>query len=332
MVVVLPNYLDEASAFGFLAGLREVPPSAPPMRELFINFAPVRFAEPFGALLVGSGLTKFLCRLPPGVRLSHGGIDLTKPAHSYLAHVGFFDLLGLQAGKAVGQAAGGMSYLPITELERGDLARESDRKQRQLPEIVQQHAERFAIILTQKHSLKTNRPLAYCLREIIRNVFEHAGTDLCLVAAQRWNDETVEMAILDEGRGIRASLAERHVFADDLSALQAALRPGVSRAQPSAADEFWANSGFGLYVLSELGRQLGSFSLCSGRAAVRTGSEGGSDTLPCEFVGTAVKLRLKRPKGQNLESMIQTIIREGEVVAGDTMGITRRASRSTRAI
>lgn len=332
MVLNLPACLDESSAFKFLVKLRDALSEAQSARALLIDFAPVRFAEPFGALLIGSGLTRFLCDLPGDVRLSDEGIDLSKPAHSYLAHVGFFDLLGLPAGKALGQAPGGTSYLPISELERDDLERESVRKGRPLPEIVQQHAEKFAVVLTQKHSLKTNRPLAYCLREIIRNVFEHAGTDLCLVSAQRWNDETVEMAILDEGRGIRASLAERHVFRDDLSALQAALRAGVSRAAIGAEDEFWANSGFGLYVLSELGRRLGSFTLCSGQAVVRTGSENGSGLLPCDFAGTAVRLRLKRPKGENLETLIQAIIREGESAADGDPKTAPRASRSTRAL
>ncbi len=332
MILDLPACLDESSAFQFLAKLRYTLPEAQCAQAFFIDFAPVRFAEPFGALLIGSGLTRFLCDLPDYIRLSNGGIDLSKPAHSYLAHVGFFDLFGLPTGKALGQAPGGTNYLPITEMERSDLEGESVRKGRLLAEVVQQHAEKFAVVLTQKHSLKTNRPIAYCLREIIRNVFEHAATDLCLVAAQRWNDETVEMAILDEGRGIRASLAERHVFEDDLSALEAALRAGVSRAAIGAEDEFWANSGFGLYVLSELGRRLGSFTLCSGRAVVRTGGEGGSGLLPCDFAGTAVKLRLKRPKGENLENMIQAIIREGESATGGDPETAPRASRSTRAL
>ena len=43
--------------------------------------------------------------------------------------------------------------------------------------------------------------VSYCLREVIRNVFEHAQTDTCTVMAQRYSDGAAEIAIIDNGMG-----------------------------------------------------------------------------------------------------------------------------------
>ena len=109
-------------------------------------------------------------------------------------------------------------------------------------------------------------------------------------------------------------------------------RPGVSRASVEPGeDDFWANSGFGLYVLSELGSRLGSFTLCSGEAVVRTGEDAGRSRGFC-FAGTAVKLRVKRPKNQNFEELITRIISDGEGVSSGVQDNARRASKSTRMV
>ena len=108
-----------------------------------IDFGRVRFAEPFGSLLAGSGLANFLYALPPEMRIVPTGIDLFNPAHSYLAHIGFFDLLGLSEGNAIGAAQGGIHYLPITELDRGELDELAARRGKPLPEIIQERGRAF---------------------------------------------------------------------------------------------------------------------------------------------------------------------------------------------
>ena len=103
---------------------------------------------------------------------------------------------------------------------------------RPLGYVVQVESERLARLVTQKNELKINAPLAYCFREVIRNVFEHADADRCAVCAQKGSDGYVEIAIVDSGRGIRRSLQEKHPVSSDREALELALRPESAAASP----------------------------------------------------------------------------------------------------
>ena len=205
-----------------------------------------------------------------------------------------------------------------------------DETGRMLGDIVQEESNLLAQVITQKRELKFNRPIAYCLREIIRNVFEHANTDRCAICAQKWFDGTVELAVVDQGRGVRKSLEEKHSFTSDFEALVYSTKPGMSRALPMATEDAWANSGFGLFVLSELGRKIGPFLLISGGTGLRA-DNGEIRQLHAQFHGTAVKLKIKPPKGINFEEFIHNIISEGEVLTGEGQG-RRRASKSTRLV
>ncbi|MDQ3623791.1 MAG: hypothetical protein M3463_15090 [Verrucomicrobiota bacterium] len=198
---------------------------------------------------------------------------------------------------------------------------------RPLGYVVQIESERLARLVTQKNELKVNAPLAYCFREVIRNVFEHAETDRCAVCAQKWSDGRIELAIIDAGRGIRRSLEEKHAISSDSAALEQALRPGVSRNLSNDPDDPWGNSGFGLYVLSELGKALGVFRIVSGTGALTLRNDT-ANIDRAAFAGTAIQLRLKAPKGINFADFIGAIVARGEKGAGETR--IRRASASTR--
>lgn len=322
-LLLLPRELDCDSAFRFASELAQVQPAG--LVEL--DFGPLEFAQPFGALVLGCELQRFLEALPEEVRVRPLGIDLRRPVHSYLGHVGFFEFVGLSLGKAPGEAHGGLRYVPITEFDREPLATEATRQGKALGDVIHKEAERIARVVAQQNRYAVFNPIAYCLREIIRNVFEHAEIDHCAVFAQSWNDGTVELAIVDRGCGIRASLSKQHAISDDFAALKRAIEPGVSGAGPGADDDRWANSGFGLFVLSEVGRKFGRFTLCSGGACV-VAMEGEAKVSAGTFHGTAVQLRMKRPAGTNLGELIDKIIREGEARTA-AEGQPRRASKST---
>src|SRR5258708_39580502 len=99
----------------------------------------------------------------------------------------------------------------------------------QTGELVPYEAERLAKIVTLRNSCTIWRPVSYCLREAIRNVFEHARIDTCAIAAQRYGG-TIEVAIADTGLCILRSLRERcEDLSSDPDELEMALQPGVSR-------------------------------------------------------------------------------------------------------
>ena len=111
--------------------------------------------------------------------------------------------------------------------------------------------------------------------------------------------------------------------------LRAAIKAGVSRRPSDDPDNPWGNSGFGLFVLSELGRELGVFRVVSGTAGLHIAG-GESHVEATSFKGTAIQLRLRRRAGTSLVDFIESVITRGEATQGGKHPV--RASRSTRKI
>lgn len=320
--IALPVSLDATSALEFAAGF----PAHFPEPQVTLDFTALRNFEPFGLLYAGAAIRAFF-RARTGRGDGVQGVRAGDPTSEHLAHIGFFQWVGIQVGKPPGAVAGGATWLPVTTLTRVELEKRMSESGKQLGDVIQQECERLARIVTQSNQLKITRPVAYCLREVIRNVFEHAETDRCVLCAQQCSDGAIELAVLDQGRGIRSSLEERFQFSSDAEALRYALRAGVSRCLSADPDDPWGNSGFGLYVLSELGRELGAFRLLSGSACVHL--KASNDHVECGTLsGTAVQLRFLRPKGANMAEYIQNIINRGERTVGESRA--PRASKSTR--
>jgi hypothetical protein len=306
ITLALPETLDAESALGFAACL----PQHATDPHVVIEFGDVRASEPFGLLFAGAALrTFFKEREYQGIEAS--GIRAGNAAHENLAHVGFFHWIGIPVGKMPGVIEGSATWLPLSTLTRAQLERRMLETTKPLGSVIHAECERLAKLLTHSAQAKVNGPLAYCLREVIRNVFEHADTDRCAFCAQRWPDSTVELAVIDQGRGIRRSLEEKMQFKSDEEALRTALLPGVSSKPSDDPDDRWGNSGFGLFVLSELGRELGVFRVISGAAGIQL-ANGQIDSEAAGFCGTAIQLRVRRPKGVNFGDFVDSIIARGE--------------------
>ena len=312
---------------------------------LTLDFSQVRFAYPFGTLVLMAELRSLvqerIDKGLPGVQIE--GIRTgANSAHKYLAHVGFFTCAGIKLldgtaiGKGPGQAKGSSSYIPITYVssdelrERGEELKRDRGIEKPIGHFIVKESDRLAGLITQQNKSSINDPVSYCLREIIRNVFEHGEAPRCAVSGQRIGD-AIEIAVVDRGVGIRRSLNKKYELGSDLDALRKAVLPGVSGNEiDETSDDVWANSGYGLYVLSELGKRLGEFMLCSGTSSLHmAGDETKEGSHP--FHGTAVQLKVTKPKGINFWEYIQGIISEGEALTARE-GRPRRASASTRMI
>ena len=328
--VSIPSNLTTSPALAFVGPLRDAAAGG----VLEVDVSGLRFARPFGALLLAAELRALA---DDGCAIQFVGFEKAGSVHYILGQQGFFRYLGHEFGRAPGEADGGDGYLPVTEITRGALEARMAETGKALGPTIHAEATRLAHLVTQSHAGKVVRPVAYCFREVIRNVFEHAQTDCCVVFAQRYKKGgNVEIAIVDKGRGIRASLAERHAFDTDEGALRAALEPGRSRAilpdadaLPDGPEAAWANSGFGLFVLSELGRRTGAFSLVSGSSRLELKPEN-EEVKGTAFAGTALCLKISKPKGVNFEHYIENIIAEGEERSHEAG--RGRASRSTRTL
>jgi len=98
--------------------------------------------------------------------------------------------------------------------------------------VIEQEASRPSKILCNPYSAAIHDALTYALRELIRNVVEHAMAPHLWLAGMTWpKRDYVQIAKLDEGRGIRQSLSDLpdFRFPTDERALREALRLGVTR-------------------------------------------------------------------------------------------------------
>ncbi|YCM46799.1 hypothetical protein V2O64_25080 (plasmid) [Verrucomicrobiaceae bacterium 227] len=319
----LPPSLDEKRSLQFCSELNKCGGSV----EIDLDVSTVRWAFPFGSLIIASQVRRL--RKHEEVNFNLLGYDEAKQSHSYLSHIGFFQLLGFDIGKPPGEANGGDSYLPLTVLNYDSLYIDEIFGGESIHKAIQKKSEEFAKLLTQSNKLTIVRPVSYCIRELVRNVFEHSTCNECILGGQRYRDGRVLVGIVDYGRGLKKSLEERYSVPNDIEALKMAIRPGISRSVPDPDDDNpWANSGFGLYTLANLGRRTGYFSITSGQSILELSANGAA----CDSAlhnGTAINIIFKKLHGTNLENLIQQIIAEGEQRL-KSEGKKARASKSTK--
>jgi hypothetical protein len=157
--------------------------------------------------------------------------------------------------------------------------------------------------------------------------------------AQYWPEKDwVELAILDEGVGIRSTLARNPHLAipSDIGALRLALLPGVSgvafKGGPRQRKDAWANSGYGLYMTSQLCARGGSFLICSGSAGLFL-ERGVETTFETNFAGTALRLCLSTTQLGSLSATLEHLRKAGsEVARGLAVGANVTASMSARSL
>jgi hypothetical protein len=297
-------------------------------KEVELVLEALRFCTPSGILFLASELKNIVgyrqfFELPDLVI----NYDQSDPGFTYLCHVGFFRFFDHDLGKSPGQAKGSDTYIPIRTIPRFAIEASKAHISEPVGSPISKIADDLAIVLTKSQDFKRFKPISYCIREVVRNVFEHSEADSCAMIGQSWKDDTVEIAFCDRGIGIRNSLSRKYDLTGENSLLFA-IRPGISRSDTTIETENpWANSGFGLYVLSELGSKLGEFALVSGDESVVCANNAVNET-EYTFQGTFVQLRLRRPHGENFPNFIKNIVTNGESEA-KANGLTGRASISS---
>lgn len=304
--IFCPQIWDEEPAIDFVNSLDTFSTDD----SLTIDFGPIQFVKPFGTLIVANGLRRLhKTRKQNNLALRAKVPRIDSEACSYLRHVGFFEYVGLSPGKRLGNVAGGRTYVPIQIVSLSQLR--SLSTSRALHDGIETVSDRLAEVVYPR--LSEQIMMQYCLREVIRNVFEHGDTDSCTVFAQRYQDGRAEIAIVDEGIGIFASLGKTIQIVDADGALKKSMMPGVSRVtRPSASDE-WVNSGFGLYVLSELGKDLGDFLLASsGRYSKLSRQSTDAVYGDLKLEGTAVKLMVDLAHADYFPNRLRAIVERGE--------------------
>lgn len=326
MDILIPTIFDRGSILSLLEELD----STRDVDNVTIDFAKLRYSMPTGMLVAGSKLRKWreyrrLCGYKSWCR----GIDESIRVHSYLMHLGFFDFLHIEQGKQVDEAKGSSRYLPIKVIKRPGVNVEKDGLDVWYGAIMDVSRQLATVLAGSADDSEEMRTYAYCIREVIRNVFEHAQVDECFICGQRWADGRVEIVIIDEGVGLASTLTPESDFLDDEAALLLAVRPGVSRTGliSSKGPNTYDNSGFGLFVLTELAASFGWFVLGSGSSQM-IGRKQHRNVDQTSFQGTYFGMHLiSSPR--SFSGVLEDIIQVGEKEAG-VSGMSRHASGMSR--
>lgn len=293
--------------------------------DVCLDCSTLTYSKPTAMLVAGSKIRGWvMSRHKRGIKTRKAGDDTVSNVHSYLMHVGFFDFIHMGCGKQVGEARGSSSYLPITRITKPDFSAGELALEKWYEDIMSAVRGLAKVVSGTLEDTQENRLYNYAFREIIRNVFEHSGATECYVCGQRWWNGQVEITVVDEGVGIANTLKESQGCITDAESLQLAIKPGVSRTtNMSEEDNKFDNSGFGLYVLTELASSFGWYVLGSSTSRI-VGYGNNIDVEDLQFNGTYFGMRLQRAPSQ-FSDLLNDIIHTGESEA-QASGITRKAS------
>lgn len=297
--------------------------------KLVLDFRQVRWVNPFGTLLIAHGVKHlYALRRRAGLPTHVIGHEPATAAGSYLRFFGFFRYIGVDEGQNVNEARGGDRYLPITIVNRAGLVPQPPGTVFQ--DAVERDCDRLAnVIFPRAAEAPASLMLSYCFRELVRNSLEHARVSSCSLMAQRWDNGNAEVVIADHGIGVFASLREAHAVATPEDALALAVKPGISSGAHRATGSKWDNTGFGLYVASELGREFGEFTLISSERLFDTRSTG-EPMCVVPVPGTIVKLKIATKEAEYWPNILKNIIARGEAEASQIPGAIGAASGSSK--
>jgi anti-sigma regulatory factor (Ser/Thr protein kinase) len=294
-----------------------------------VDCSTLRYSFPTAMLVAGSKLRTWVkYRQKNKLDTRKSGVQSTHSVHSYISHLGFFDYILMGEGNPLGAARGTNTYLPITRIQKPNFNSSTQSVDEWYAQIMGVVRGLARIVSGTIEDTEENRLYNYALREIIRNVFEHSGASECYVCGQRWYNGKVEIAVIDEGVGISNSLQKSYPLNNDIDALNMAIKPGVSSTTNiNEHENIYDNSGFGLYVLSQLSSSFGWYVLGSGNARI-VGHKNQKSEEALNFSGTYFGMQLFSSPNQ-FSGILNDIIATGEQEAAAS-GISKKASGMSR--
>lgn len=330
MIYKIPNMkLNET--LNFSTDLNSVIPDD----EVVFDFSKMHEFDPLPMLMIGSIIKEY--------RLKYKEIPFRVTwndniGKSYAGTMGFFKYISekLDLGKMPGEASGSDNYIPITPIEFNELHK-TERESGNyisLGNLIEKESGKLSKVVDRGNE-ELHKLLTYLIREIMRNTPEHAMTDKLWICGQYWKSYNLaEIAILDEGIGIFQSITKNYFhkeyIKDNITALQWALKAGISDAfKPSnkqKSDDEWANSGFGLFMVSEICKYLkGSFCLISYDGYILIDNHG-VKTGSTSFKGTAIRIRVPCDNIDNAQQLIRNIASNGEKQSKTIRNAFKKAS------
>ena len=309
--------------------------------KYFFDVSNIGNYEPLPMLLAAALIRQFCVRrnlAPWDIELRY----VENESFRYACHMGFFQSAGFLQGNAPGEAPGSLSYIPLTKLNIRDMQREAYASGELLDrgDLIERKSDELARVLAQ-HNSELQKLLRYLIREAIRNVPEHANTNEVWVCGQYWhNRDLAEIGILDEGIGIYESLKKNYIhnsyIKNNEEALRWAIKPGVSvsfnPARGQRSDNVWANSGYGLYMVSEICKATGGwFTFVSGEDCLRA-YPNNTRLYGAHFKGTALGIRIRPSNVRSYQSLIDAVRTRGEDTAKTIKNAFKEASTPSKGL
>lgn len=306
MELIAPSFVDYAAMLEFRDRLALTD-------EATVDFSRIGFAYPDGMVL----LSRIICdRIEDGASITPANYE----RETYPINMGFFRAAGLGIDPQ-GHAPGNENYFPVTKYSSDDLRGRAERYRQNPGEVVNSMAADLSKILTRGKDESAQQTITYSIREIVRNIIEHSGSENFLVSAQYYPwKRMVEIAIMDKGVGIRQGLSSNPHLAlnDDYEAILKALVPGISgahyRGMPERRRTEWSNSGFGLFMTSQICRMGGRFTIGSYDTLV-TMTKNSKDRVPFGFAGTLIVMQMNVSSLPRLVGLLKLLTDRGERVA-----------------
>lgn len=276
--------------------------------KYIFDFRDMGRIDPFSLLLLSSELVTFKGN-NPGCTFSARNYSHC----TYAAHMGFFQAFGLDFGKLPGQADGNDRYIPMRLFGVEDIKQTARDLGVNPGEVLDDFAEDISSVLTQNNNIQLAKILKYTIREILRNIVEHSESiDFGFCAQYLPSLNRVSFSVLDRGIGIRESLSLNPNL-NSLTheeAIRQSLKPGISGktypGQKRKQKGDWANSGYGLYMTSNICKNGGSFFIASGNVGFYL-SGNDEKVMDISLDGTALNLTLNLDQPLGLEEILKQL-------------------------
>ena len=309
--------------------------------RIILDVRNIEWVEPLATLVLVAFLEERIRKECLSLKKLHYLADSINP---YAAHIGFYKALSIPEGKAIGAASGNLQYLPITKIKTSELQREACKNNKPIVEYLEKEAYCIGAILSSKIKMNDNSDsIGYIIFEMLRNIIEHSGSDCIWYSAQVWQKKNqLEIAIVDTGIGIKESIESNAIYRahrSNIDAIKFALEPGVSksykprrRTNPFSDnyDDPYANSGFGLYVMHNLCKELGSFKIISTGDCIEY-QKRRIEFTACSFDGTAIGMRFQLSELEKIPELKLNIIKTGEEIIKNKTNVIKIASAASKA-
>lgn len=155
----------------------------------------------------------------------------------YLERMGLFDFLGIESGIVIEKHDPAGRFIPLTQIKTSKDLSHVLGDMIPLLHLSPEHAE----------------PIRYILSGLVRNVLEHAQSNVGAILSAQYHKKSnmVRIGVADAGVGIKKTITRSHRVETDLEAIRLALTPGITGATIREGGTDW-NAGAGLFFTKSI--------------------------------------------------------------------------------